>query len=222
MTMFLGLLLACANPGAVADARAARTPSWTVEGAFAPHLARIDTDGDGKIVDGEWARVAYGAPALGNLDTDGDDALSVKELLAWLDTQDAVAFDGVHRSPPAEGGAAPLMGARARWAWEELTLRSESARARGLAAPTPAQVRAAVEEDAPDGTALREARALLDGETSDPDAAMRPPADAEIRAALDARIRGQLRWGPPREGTITPGSTPAATDASAPRQGSEP
>ena len=209
--VWLLFLVGC---GGAAVPAAPVAPGWTLEGAFSPHLARIDADGDGRVEDPEWAAVAYAAPALGNLDQDGDDVLSVAELLAYLDTVDPATFDGARRSPPAEGETAPLMGPAGRHAWEELTLRAESHARRGLATPTPAQLDAAVREESADGPLLREARAVLDAQTPDP-AAARVPADRDVRARLDAHVRVQLGWGPPRPGTVTPGSSTATTERTA-------
>ena len=208
--VWLVLLAGC---GGAAAPVAPVAPGWTLEGAFAPHLARIDADEDGRVEDPEWAAVAYAAPALGNLDQDGDDALSVAELLAYLDTVDPATFDGARRSPPAEGETAPAIGPHGRHAWEELTLRAEDHSRRGLATPTPAQLDAAVHEESPDGPRLREARAILDAGTPDP-AAGRVPVDRDVRARLDAHVRAQLGWGPARAAhgdlpaSVTPGTLP--------------
>jgi hypothetical protein len=69
-------------------------------------------------------------------------------------------------------------------------------------------VEAAVAAESLDGPAAQAARAVLDAETPDPEAASRPPVDARVRARLDAHVRGQLGWGPTREGAVAPGITP--------------
>ncbi|MEN9786595.1 MAG: hypothetical protein RLZZ299_1859 [Pseudomonadota bacterium] len=181
------LLLACPT----------QRPPWTHDGALAPHLARIDADHDGRVTDAEWARVAYAAPPLGSLDEDGDGALSAAELARWLATQDPVRFDAPHATAHADADSASLLGVHARHAWEELTTLCEAAAARGRAVPTPAEVEAAVAENAPDGPALRHARAVLASDAPDPLARLRQPCDARVRDALDAAVRTRLGWETP-------------------------
>ncbi len=70
------------------------SPSWTAEGAVAPTLARLDTDGDGRVVESEYQARAWRAPPFTAVDLDGDGALSTGELLQLLQEQDPATFVG--------------------------------------------------------------------------------------------------------------------------------
>ncbi|MFZ5479644.1 MAG: hypothetical protein ACOZNI_22955 [Myxococcota bacterium] len=65
---------------------------WTTERALAPALARLDSDGDGRVVAAEWARVDDGGATFAEADADGDGAVDVGELAAVNAGADPLAW----------------------------------------------------------------------------------------------------------------------------------
>ncbi|MES2645067.1 MAG: hypothetical protein V4850_36610, partial [Myxococcota bacterium] len=157
--MTLLLLLACGREAAP------WTPSWTPEGALAPHLARLDTDGDGRVTEAEYTRTRREGPPFATADRSGDGALAADELVWLVRAQSPTTFDG--DAAPLPAGLDPAdRRARtggARDVWELLTWMGDSLRAAGAPGPDPAAVEAAVNSASLDSA---ETRAVL--------AAMRP------------------------------------------------
>jgi hypothetical protein len=79
----IALLLACAT---------APEGPWTTERALAPHLARLDADGDGAVRAAEWQRVDDAGLSFEQADVDGDGALAGEELRALLTGLDPVKW----------------------------------------------------------------------------------------------------------------------------------
>ena len=77
----IALLLACA------------APTWTPEGALAPHLARLDRDHDGHVTAAEYEAAAWNGPPFPSADADHDGELSAPELVRLHRTASATAFD---------------------------------------------------------------------------------------------------------------------------------
>lgn len=124
---------------------AASAPRWTEADALAPHRARLDADGDGRVARAEYDRVAWSAPPFAAVDLDGDGDLSVAELLVLTRAQDPTRF-----VPPVEpvdapaGAAAPVFTLAEQARWETLLTLADQLRAAGRPVPAPDEVRAAV------------------------------------------------------------------------------
>ncbi|MFZ5482556.1 MAG: hypothetical protein ACOZNI_37685 [Myxococcota bacterium] len=88
-------LLACGEAG-----------PWSREAALAPAVARLDRDGDGRVVAAEYERVRLAGPPFSEADADGDGALDLDELDALRAAQDPVTFT------PMLAGAPPAPVAR--------------------------------------------------------------------------------------------------------------
>ena len=71
-------------------------PSWTYDGALAPTYARMDLDGDGRVVEAEYVRLALAGPAFERVDLDRDGLLSTEELDRLVFLQDPLSFDGAN------------------------------------------------------------------------------------------------------------------------------
>lgn len=81
--MILALLLACGT-----------APPWTDASALGPHLARLDTDGDGRVSAAEYGRTRREGPPFATADDNGDGALGAEELALLVRAQDPATFDG--------------------------------------------------------------------------------------------------------------------------------
>ena len=85
---------------------ACHTPTWTDEGALAPHRARLDRDHDGRVTQGEYDRAAWNGPPFASADADADSDLSSAELLRLVRAQSATAFDQPGADPPLQRATA--------------------------------------------------------------------------------------------------------------------
>lgn len=65
---------------------------WTGTRALTPALARLDTDKDGRVTEGEWARVQFHGGEFSQVDTDHDGAISLAELRVLTFAQDPATF----------------------------------------------------------------------------------------------------------------------------------
>jgi len=81
--VILALLLACGT-----------APPWTDASALGPHLARLDTDGDGRVSAAEYGRTRREGPPFATADDNGDGALGAEELALLVRAQDPATFDG--------------------------------------------------------------------------------------------------------------------------------
>ena len=137
---------------------------WTEAAALSPTLVRLDTDHDGRVGEGEYARVAWESPPFATVDGDGDGAFSAPELATMLDAQNPHTFDGAARrgSPDPElgPGMSGAMTTSQRHAWEVLHVLAAEAAAAGSAVPGDAAIDAAA-ADGLDGPAARQLRVEL-------------------------------------------------------------
>lgn len=119
------------------------TNPWTAETAFEPTLNRLDLDGDGRVNQAEYDRVAFSARPFAQVDTDADGALSVTELSDLFYGQDPFQFfaaqPSVRSSRPEPG---PDRRVRTTVAWRTLeSLREElAAAAPGAVLPDDARI----------------------------------------------------------------------------------
>lgn len=97
----IAALSACATP-------LSHAPSpWTAENAYAPVLASIDLDHDGRVTEAEFAKVSYGAPRFSQVDSDGSGALDVAELSSLVASEDPLTFDASITAGPQPLRAGP-------------------------------------------------------------------------------------------------------------------
>ncbi len=91
------LLLACAE-------------RWTDARALQPTWERLDRDGDGRVVQGEYDAVALRGDSFAQVDRDADGELSLAELQALILRADPVGFatGAAHGAPPPGRGDPPL------------------------------------------------------------------------------------------------------------------
>lgn len=136
-------------------------PSWTAADALAPHLSRLDSDHDGRVVAAEYQRTVWNGAPFGSVDVDGDGALSGGELAILVATERAVAFDRPSAAVPSQRPteALPPISKEERDVWEVLVAMGDALRAAGEAGPDPAMVALAVTSGRLDSEA---ARAVLD------------------------------------------------------------
>ena len=132
MTLLVALL-GCAPP-----------PPWTTVDVMAPHRARLDTNGDGRVAEDEYTRTRWKGPAFTAVDTDHDGDLSTAELLAEFYGQPATTFDGRVEADALPGSPMPELAAGQRDVWEVLTLMGDALIAEGEMGPDPRAVSAAV------------------------------------------------------------------------------
>ena len=66
------------------------TNPWTAETAFEPTLNRLDLDGDGRVNQAEYDRVAFSARPFAQVDTDADGALSTGRVTKMWRVQGAL------------------------------------------------------------------------------------------------------------------------------------
>jgi hypothetical protein len=119
MTIFLSLL-ACAP-----------SSPWSTVDVMAPHRARLDTDGDGRVAEDEYTRTLWKGPAFAAVDTDRDGDLSTTELLVVFYGQPATDFDGRQEADALPGRPMPELAAGQRDVWEVLTLMGDALVASG-------------------------------------------------------------------------------------------
>lgn len=147
-------LLACGGGGG------AEAP-WTPESALAPHLARLDTDADGRVTDTEYTRTRRDGPPFATADQDGDGALGAGELVWLVRAQSPTTFDGDALPVRAkiEAPQPRALTGGARDVAEVLVWMGDALRAAGDPGPDPAAVAAAVETGRLDSV---ETQAVLD------------------------------------------------------------
>ncbi|MFZ5480219.1 MAG: hypothetical protein ACOZNI_25875 [Myxococcota bacterium] len=123
---------------------------WTDSEALAPTVKRLDANGDGKVDQAEFERVAWKSPGFAFADVDQDAALSAEELAAAIKKVDPLDFDGADPRgaphPKLGPGMTGSFTVEQRWLWEVLySLRGE-ALAKDPAAPVPSEeaLRAAI------------------------------------------------------------------------------
>jgi hypothetical protein len=136
-------------------------PRWTEAGAVAPAVARVDTNGDGRLDETEFARAAWKSPSFDFTDADKDEALTPAELAVALKKVDPLDFDGA----PARGAPDPRLGpgmtgtftVEQRWLWELLYGLRDEALAKDPAAPVPTDeaVRTAIATGSVDAAATQ-------------------------------------------------------------------
>lgn len=141
-------MLGCAVPsGTFSEAPSwtpSRAPSWTPESALAPHLARLDTDGDGRVTEPEYTRTRRDGPPFATADQDGDGSLAAAELVWLIRAQSPTTFDGDAAPVPPGLDPGGTRTAGARDVWELLTWMGDTLRAAGDPGPDAAAVEAAV------------------------------------------------------------------------------
>lgn len=64
--------------------------SWTTDAALGPFLARMDADGNGKVVAAEYEALNYHGPPFEEVDLDKNASLSLDEFEALVHNQDPV------------------------------------------------------------------------------------------------------------------------------------
>ena len=133
-------------------------PRWTEAAALAPHLARLDADGDGRVRAGEYDPHVWNGPSFGSADRDHDGVLSAAELSALVRAQQPTSFDGISAEAELRRGsvvAAPTGGGRD--AWEVLVWLNDELRHAGDPGLDPDAVAVAVARgrlDSAEGLAL--------------------------------------------------------------------
>ncbi|MFZ5480208.1 MAG: hypothetical protein ACOZNI_25820 [Myxococcota bacterium] len=110
------LLLACAGEPAPGPAEPEARRPFAVDDALAPALAALDTDGDGRVGAGEWARTAPSGPSFGRVDQDRDGALSKGELAMVLNAIDPHQWEAPRPRRVPDEAAAKMTYPRT---WEE-------------------------------------------------------------------------------------------------------
>ncbi|MSQ00797.1 MAG: hypothetical protein EXR71_02765 [Myxococcales bacterium] len=138
-------------------------PAWTAAEALAPHLARLDTDHDGRVVAAEYERTVWNGAPFGSVDADADGALSPGELATLVATQDAVGFDHPAVAVPSQRATEAVLPlpTDSRDVWELLVAMGDALRAAGEPGPDPAMVAAAVHSGRLDSEASRAVLAKL-------------------------------------------------------------
>lgn len=125
---------------------------------MAPHLARLDADGDGKVRAAEYESHLWNGPPFGSADRDRDGVLSAAELTLLVRSQQPTSFDG--GSVEVEGHRPRVVAAptgAGRDAWEVLVWLNDELRLHGDPGVDPEAVAVAVARgrlDSVEGLAL--------------------------------------------------------------------
>jgi hypothetical protein len=139
-------------------------PEWSDERVFAPHVAVLDSNGDGRVTASEYDRTLWNGPPFATADQDHDGQLSPTEL-AWLTRhQSPTHFDGGgHGAVKSSEGPGRTRSTATQHRIETLVWLHTAANHAGRPALDPAlleAVQAATEPDAPALAAAEETLGL--------------------------------------------------------------